>query len=99
MNVKVIPKLYVQWLATVDQGKQVEFLEADSGGEEVVGGIEIGRVFADSKECVWAELYIGNAAIRVPLAVLREALEYAEKTVKSERYYDREYGDHHEGDA
>ncbi len=90
---KVIPKLHVQWLATVDQGKQVELLEANEAGEQVTGGIEIGRVLADNEECQWAELYIGDDAVRVPLVALRRALDYAERTVMSEKHYDQKLGE------
>ncbi len=44
---QVIPRLYVQWRATVDQGRQVELLEADSAGNEVQGGAEVARIFVD----------------------------------------------------
>ena len=47
MNIKTIQKLYVQWLATVDQGKQVEILEADVDGNVVENGLELARIFAD----------------------------------------------------
>jgi hypothetical protein len=92
MNIKTIPRLYVQWLATVDQGMQVEVFEADVNGEELVNGLQLARVFADEKNCQWLELYIKDSAVRVPLLEFLNALQYSEQTVKNEKCYNPQSG-------
>jgi hypothetical protein len=89
MKIITIPRLYVQWVATTDQGKQVEFLEADAKGEEVSNGLELARVFADNNEKPWIEFYMDCGAVRVPLDEFKAAIDYAVSTVHSERYYDK----------
>ena len=93
MNIKTIKKLYVQWMATVDQGKQVEFLEATDNGEEVEGGLEIARIFADESDIQWLEIYMNENAVRIPLSEIKRALQYAEQTVRSEKHYERQNND------
>lgn len=89
MDTKTIPKIYLQWLETLNQGKQVELIEANEDGEEVLGGLELERVYVDDKEQQWFEFLIGNGAIRVPLKEIKAAIDYALDTVRSEKYYDR----------
>ena len=89
MKTKTIHRLYVQWMATTDQGKQVEFLEADEKGEEVNNGLELARVFADNDEKPWIELHMNCGTVRVPLCEFKAAIDYAAITVHSERYYDK----------
>ena len=89
MKIKTIPRLYVQLMATTDQGKQVEFLEANAKGEEVSNGLELAHVFADNDEKPWIELYMDCGTVRVPLDEFKVAIDYAASTVHSERYYDK----------
>lgn len=99
MRVKTIPRIYVQWMATTDQGKQIEFLEADAKGEEVINGLELARVFADNDEIPWIELCMDCGTVRVPLDEFRAAIDYAASTVHSEMYYDRLTEESEKGDT
>jgi hypothetical protein len=89
VKIKIIPKLYIQWMAIADQGKQVEFLEADEDGAEVTNGLELARVLVDDDEKSWIEIYMNCGPVRVPLDEFKDAIEYAANTVHSERFYER----------
>jgi hypothetical protein len=99
MKIKTIPRLYVQWKTITDQGKQIEFLEADAKGEEVSSGLELARVFADNDEKPWIELYMDCGTVRVPLDEFKAAIDYADRTVHSERFYDKLIEESEKGDT
>lgn len=101
MKTEKVPKLRLQWLGSVDQGKQLELLAADAHGDENTElPYALATVRADeSTEELLLELYIDKIAIQIPVSEVEAAFKLAVGEVHSERWYEENvYSDFEEKD-
>jgi hypothetical protein len=79
------PNVRLQWLGTVDAGKQLElFAEIEGIGHSLI------TIVADEKnESLWFEFEIGKHLVQVPLALIQEMLKAAPDEVHSEAWYEK----------
>lgn len=81
----VRPEVRLQWVGTVDAGKQLE-LFADIAG---IGHTLLTVVADDSDESLWLEFEAGQHLVQVPVARIVEMLEAAPGEVRSETWYEK----------
>jgi hypothetical protein len=81
----VRPEVRLQWVGTVDAGKQLE-LFADIAG---IGHSLLTVVADDSDESLWLEFEAGQHLVQVPVARIVEMLEAAPGEVRSETWYEK----------
>ena len=81
----VRPKLRSDWSSVVGEGMQLEISATiDSLGHQLV------TILADEKdESLWVQVYAGDTAVQIPIAILRDALDAAVGEVHSENWYDK----------
>ena len=79
------PEIELQWLGTVDQGKQ---LEISATIDDVVHAIA--TIVADGDdESLWFEVYVNDQVVQIPINKVREALDMAIGEVHSEEWYEK----------
>ena len=88
MKIRILNKLYLQWFGSVDQGKQLELVAADSNGEMVDGyPYPLATIRANEiNEELFLELYFANEAVHIPIEELKKAFEAAVGEVHSEKW-------------
>ena len=79
------PELRVDWAAVADGGMRLEIsAQIDRVGHQLF------TVLADEKdESLWVQIYVGDTAVQIPAALLRQVLDKAVDGVHSERCYGR----------
>jgi len=91
MNTKRADKIKLQWFGSVDQGKQLELIAADSKGKEIEGYPNpLATIVADeSTEDLLLELYFGEEAVQIPVEEIKMSFEAAVGEVHSEKWFER----------
>ena len=79
------PELRTDWASLVDGGMRLEISATIDGlGHQLV------TILADEQdESLWVQVYVGEVAVQIPAALLRQALDDAVGEVHSENWYDR----------
>lgn len=68
----------------------LELVEADESGEAAEGGLDpAATIVADDDEVQWLEIYPEGGIVRIPLAEVVKAIEFAKEGVHGEKHYDR----------
>ena len=91
MRKPIRPEAKLQWLSTVDSGRQLELCTEFGGIGHTIASI----VADESDESLWFEIEVAQTLVQIPLALLREALASA-GDVHSEAWFERNvegYGD------
>ena len=84
MRKPIRPETKLQWLSTVESGRQLE-LNTEFGGL----GHTIASIVADENdESLWLEVEVAQTLVQIPLSLLREALASADG-VHSEAWFER----------
>lgn len=78
------PDTCLQWLGTVDEGKQLELYTEIEG----VGHILMTVLADDSDESLWLEFVSGKHVVQIPLLKIIEMLKAAPNEVHSEAWYE-----------
>jgi hypothetical protein len=83
-------KIETQWLATVDQGKQLEVIAVDDNGQRIKGlSYPLATILADeNNETLFFEIYTEKIAIRIPLSELQRVANMARGEVHSEHWFE-----------
>lgn len=79
------PAVRLQWLGTVDEGRQLELAAEIDGLDHILLAV----LADDSDESLWLEFEAGKHLVQIPLASVVEMLEAAPKEVHSEAWYER----------
>ena len=91
MKTKRLGKINLQWFGSVDQGKQLELIAADSKGKEAEGyPYPLATIIADdSTEELFLELNLGEEAVQIPVEEVKKAFLAAVGEVHSEKWYEK----------
>jgi hypothetical protein len=86
---RTIKKFYLQFVATVDQGKQMEILEADEKGDEIPYGLKPVAMFvADENGDLMLQLFHRDGTVQLPVAEMEKAIAVAKREVRNEAFYE-----------
>lgn len=85
MKKTIRPVIQSDWLATVDNGMQLEISTAVKGIRH-----PLLTIIADDKdESLWVEIGVGETVVQIPFELIQSTLNAAVDQVHSESWYDK----------
>jgi hypothetical protein len=90
LPIRQIENLHLQRLYTVDDGTQLELVDAaqDVKINPNITPYPILSIHADEQEKLYMELFIEGILVRIPVVEVERAIEYAKHFVHSESWFE-----------
>jgi hypothetical protein len=90
LPIRKIENLCLQHLYTVDEGTELELVEATLEGKTKLDATPypILSIYADEREKLYIALFIGGVSIAVPVIEVERAIEHAKHFVHSESWFE-----------